>query len=155
MNRMNTRKLQKVRPTTIRLTQSQWEEIEELKRRMELSSNSDAVGYLLTVTKAHRDDQQEMIYTLVDRLADHIERRFQSLNTIMQLHLALNDAFMKYVISTLPHVPDDLKETAKIRGMDVYKNINISAVQEFQRRRKTDAYSPANLGIEGDEDTAA
>jgi len=152
---MNTRKLQKVKPTTIRLTLSEWEQLEELKTRMGLRSNSDAVSYLLTIMQANRDDQQEMIYALVDRLAEYIERSFESLNTIMQLDLALNDAFIKYVISTLPHVPDDLKEAAKIRGMDVYKNINIAAVQEFQRRRKNDAYSTTNLGIEGDEDTGA
>ena len=89
-----------------------------------------------------------MIYTLVDRLADHVERRFQSLNTIRQLNLALNDALMKYVVSTLPQVPDELKDTARLRGMDIYKNINIVAVQEFQRRRRTDAYADASLGIE-------
>jgi hypothetical protein len=67
---------------------------------------------------------------------------------MQQLNLALNDAFMKYVVSTLPHVPDELKDTARLRGMDIYKNINIVAVQEFQRRRKTDAYGDASLGIE-------
>lgn len=140
---------------TIRVTAAEIEQMEELKGRMELRSTSDVVRYALGVVKRHRDDQEEMMFTLVDRLGQHIEgrvqyleRRFQNFNTMQQLNLALNDAFMKYVISTLPHVPDELKDTARLRGMDVYKNINIAAVKEFQRRRKADAYSDASLGIE-------
>src|SRR5215831_18786932 len=133
---------------TIRVTPAEIEQMEDLKGRMELRSTSDVVRYLLAVVKRHRDDQEEMMFTLVDRLGQHIERRFQSLNTMQQLNLALNDAFVKYVISALPHVPDELKDTARLRGMDVYKNINTAAVKEFQRRRKTDAYSDASLGID-------
>ena len=117
---------------------------------MELRSTSDVVRYLLAVVQRHRDDQEDMMYTLIDRLVDHIERRFQNINTMQQLNLALNDAFVKYVISALLHVPDELKDTARLRGMDAYKNINTAAVKEFQRRRKTDAYSEASLGIEED-----
>ena len=138
---------------TIRVTPAEIEQMEDLKRRMELRSTSDVVRYLLAVVQRHRDDQEDMMYVLVDRLGHHIERRFQSLNTMQQLNLALNDAFMKYVLSTLPHVPDELKDTARLRGMDVYKNITTAAVKEFQRRRKTDAYSDASLGIE--EESAA
>jgi len=130
------------------VTPAEIEQMEDLKRRMELRSTSDVVRYLLAVVQRHRDDQEDMMYVLVDRLGHHIERRFQSLNTMQQLNLALNDAFVKYVISALPHVPDELKDTARLRGMDVYKNINTTAVKEFQRRRKTDAYSDASLRIE-------
>ena len=133
---------------TIRVTPAEIEQMEELKGRMELRSTSDVVRYLLAVVKRHRDDQEDMMYTLVDRLGHHIERRFQNLNTMLQLNLALNDAFVKYVISALPHVPDELKDTARLRGMNVYNNLNTAAVKEFQRRRKGDAYSDASLGIE-------
>ena len=146
---VNGRKLQ----LTIRVTADQIEQMEDLKGRMELRSTSDVVRYLLAVVKRHRDDQEDMVYTLIDRLVDNIERRFQNLNTMQQLNLALNDAFMKYVLSTLPHVPDELKDAARLRGMGAYTNINIAAVKEFQRRRKIDAYSDASLGIE--EESAA
>ena len=138
---------------TMRLPAAEVEQLEDLKGRMDLKSKSDVVSYLIAVTKRHRDDQDEMIYTLVDRLADHIEKRFQSLNTVQQLGLVLNDAFIKYVVSTLPPIPDELKDTAKQRGMDVYRNINIAAIQEFQRRRRTDAYSPTALGLEDQDAT--
>src|SRR5215475_6626514 len=102
---------------TIRVIFAEIEQMEDLKRQIELRSTSDVVRYLLAIVKRHRDDQEDMMYTLVDRLIDRIERRFQSLNTIQQLNLALNDAFMKYVLSTLPHVPDELKDAARLRGM--------------------------------------
>jgi hypothetical protein len=139
---------------TIRVTPDEIEQMEDLKRRTELRSTSDVVRYLLAVVKRHRDDQEDMMYALVDRLGHHIERRFQSLNTMQQLNLALNDAFMKYVVSALPHVPDELKDTARLRGMNVYNNLNAAAVKEFQRRRKGDAYSDASLGIEEESSNA-
>jgi len=151
---MRPRKSQKSRSFTVRLTAAEEEQFRQLRQRMELRSNSDTLSYLLAAVKSHRDDHQEMIYTLVDRLAEHIERRFQSLNTIAQLHLALNDAFIKYVVSALPHVPEELKDTARLRGMDVYQNLNIAAVKEFQRRRREDSYTPEKLGIEPDEEEA-
>src|SRR5215475_3431894 len=139
---------------TIRVTPAEIEQMEDLKRRMELRSTSDVVRYLLAVVQRHRDDQEDMMYALVDRLGHHIERRFQSLNTMQQLNLALNDAFMKYVVSALPHVPDELKDAARMRGMTVYNNLNTAAVKEFQRRRKGDAYSDASLGIEEESSNA-
>lgn len=140
---------------TMRLFQAEVKQLQDWKARMELRSTSDVVSYLLAVTKRDRDDQDELIYSMVDKLADHIERRFQSLSTIVQLDLALNDAFIKYAVSTLPHVPEDLKDTARLRGMDVYKNLNIAAVQEFHRRRKNRAYSPESLGFEADGEPAS
>jgi len=145
---MTPKKTQKTCGFTVRLSEAEAAEFQKHRERMELRSNSEVVSYLLAKAKSNSDALEDMIYTLVDRLADHVERRFQSLNTMQQLNLALNDAFMKYVVSTLPHVPDELKDTARLRGMDIYKNINIVAVQEFQRRRKTDAYGDASLGIE-------
>ena len=145
---MGPKKTQKTHGFTVRLSETEAAEFQKHRERMELASNSEVVSYLLARAKSTNDAFEDMIYTLVDRLADHVERRFQSLNTMQQLNLALNDAFMKYVVSTLPHVPDELKDTARLRGMDVYKNINIVTVQEFQRRRKTDAYGDASLGID-------
>jgi hypothetical protein len=145
---MRPKNTQKTHGFTVRLSETEAAEFQKHRERMELASNSEVVSYLLAKAKSTNDAFEDMIYTLVDRLADHVERRFQSLNTMQQLNLALNDAFMKYVVSTLPHVPEELKDTARLRGMDVYKNINIVAVQEFQRRRKTDAYGDTSLGID-------
>jgi predicted adenine nucleotide alpha hydrolase (AANH) superfamily ATPase len=152
---MRPRKSQKSSSFTVRLTAAEQQQFQQLRERIDLRSNSDTVSYLLATVKSQRDDQQEMMYTLVDRLADHIERRFQSLNTIVQLNLALNDAFMKYVVSALPHIPEELKDIARLRGMDVYQNLNIAAVKEFQRRRREESYTPEKLGIETDEGTPA
>ena len=137
---MRPKKRDNTKQLTVRLSESDAIQFEDLKAALELQSNSDAMKYLLAKAKANVDAQQDMMYTLVDRLADHIERRFQSLNTVVQLHLAVTDAFIKYAVSALPHLPDDLKEAARVRGMDVYQNINVAAVKEFQRRRQNAAF---------------
>jgi hypothetical protein len=37
---------------------------------------------------------------------------------------------------------------AKARATKLYEQMNITAVREFQRRRESDAYSAAGLGLE-------
>lgn len=148
---MRPKKRDKTRQFTVRLSESDAVQFQDLKKDLRLESNSDAMEFLLAKARANVDAQEDMMYSLVDRLAQHIERRFQSLNTIAQLHLAVTDAFIKYAVSALPHLPDDLKELARLRGMDVYQNINIAAVKEFQRRRQSNAYVPEKLGLETNE----
>jgi hypothetical protein len=37
---------------------------------------------------------------------------------------------------------------AKVRATEIYEQVNITAAREFQRRRESDAYSAAGLGLE-------
>jgi hypothetical protein len=65
-----------------------------------------------------------------------------------QLHLALTDTYIKYALTALPEVPGSLLAAARIRATRIYEQVNLTAAREFQRRRQSDAYNPAQLGIE-------
>ena len=104
--------------------------------------------YLVTVGTNQRDDLEQLVYALFGNLADSLARRFQSLEAVSQLHLALTDTFIKYALTALPEVPTSLIAGARARAAKVYEQVNITAAREFQRRRESDAYSPAELGIE-------
>jgi hypothetical protein len=67
---------------------------------------------------------------------------------VSQLHLALTDTFIKYALTALPEVPPSLMAGARARAARIYEQVNITAAREFQRRRQSDAYSAAELGIE-------
>jgi hypothetical protein len=60
----------------------------------------------------------------------------------------LTDTFIKYALTALPEVPTSLIAGARARAAKIYEQVNITAAREFQRRRESDAYSPAELGIE-------
>lgn len=142
---MRPRKRQKSVQFTLRLSQSQATRFEELKTRLQLNSQSDVFDYLVTMAAANPNDQQELIYTVLDRLDESFERRFQGLSTVVQLNLALTDTFIKYVVTALPEIPAALKDAARFRGTQAYERINLTAIREFHRRRKADAYDPDKL----------
>ena len=104
----------------------------------------------MTVGTNQRDDLEQLVYALFGNLADTLTRRFQSLETVSQLHLALTDTFIKYALTSLPEVPSSLMAAAKARATRIYEQVNITAAREFQRRRQSDAYSAAELGLEED-----
>ncbi len=104
--------------------------------------------YLVTAGTHQRDDLEQLVYALFRNLADSLARRFQSLETVTQLHLALTDTFIKYALTALPEVPASLMTGARARATKIYEQVNLTAAREFQRRRESDAYSPAELGIE-------
>jgi len=58
--------------------------------------------YLVTVGTNQRDDLEQLVYALFGNLADSLARRFQSLETVSQLHLALTDTFIKYALTLSP-----------------------------------------------------
>ena len=97
-----------------------------------------------------RDDLEQLVYSLFGNLADSLAHRFRSLETISQLHLTLTDSFIKYALTALPAVPSELMAGAKARATKLYEQMNITAVREFQRRRESDAYSAAGLGLEAE-----
>ncbi len=39
---------------------------------------------------------------------------------------------------------------ARARATKIYEQVNLTAAREFQRRRQSDAYSAAELGLEED-----
>jgi hypothetical protein len=119
-----------------------------LKAQLHARSDNEVFDYLVTVGTNQRDDLEQLVYSLFGNLADSLTHRFRSLETVSQLHLALTDSYIKYALTALPEVPQSLMAGARARATEVYEQVNITAVREFQRRRESDAYSAAGLGLE-------
>jgi len=135
---------------SVRLSRSQAERLKGLRDQLHAKSDNEVFDYLVTVGTNQRDDLEQLVYSLFGNLADTLARRFQSLETVSQLHLALTDTFIKYALTALPEVPSSLISSARMRATKIYEQVNITAAREFQRRRRSDAYSAAELGIEDD-----
>lgn len=133
---------------SVRLSQIQSKRLAALREQIHARSDNEVFDYLVTVGTNQRDDLEQLVYALFGNLADSLARRFQSLETVSQLHLALTDTFIKYALTALPEVPTSLIAGARARAAKIYEQVNITAAREFQRRRESDAYSPAELGIE-------
>ena len=134
----------------VRLNLAQAERLAALKTMLNARSDNEVFDYLVTVGTNQRDDLEQLVYSLFGNLADNLARRFQSLETVNQLHLALTDTFIKYALTALPEVPSSLMAAARARATKIYEQVNITAAREFQRRRQSDAYSAAELGLEED-----
>jgi hypothetical protein len=132
---------------TLRLSADQAARFEELKRRLNLKSQSDVFDYLVTLGVSSANEQQDLVYSLLDRLEEGFDRKLRSLNTVVQLNVALTDTFIKFAVSTLPEVPAALRDAARFRGNQAYQRIMLTAVREFHRRRQSDAYDLDNLVI--------
>jgi len=137
---------------TVRLNRAQGDRVAALKKHLHAKSDNEVFDYLVTVGTNQRDDLEQLVYSLFGNLADSLARRFQSLETVAQLHLALTDTFIKYTLTALPEVPNSMLAGARARATRVYEQVNLTAAREFQRRRDSDAYSASELGIE--EETA-
>src|SRR5271170_589188 len=135
---------------TIRVNRSQGERVVALKSKLNAKSDNEVFDYLITVGTNQRDDLEQLVYSLFGDLADNLARRFQNMETVNQLHLALTDTFIKYALTALPEVPPPLMAAARARATKIYEQVNITAAREFQRRRQSDAYSAAELGLEED-----
>jgi hypothetical protein len=135
---------------TVRLSRAQGERVAALKKQLHASSDNEVFDYLVTVGTNQRDDLEQLVYSLFGNLADSLAYRFQSLETVSQLHLALTDTYIKYALTALPEVPVpvSLLAAARIRATKIYEQVNLTAAREFQRRRQSDAYNPAQLEIE-------
>ena len=132
---------------TIRLNRAQGERVAALKAQLHARSDNEVFDYLVTVGTNQRDDLEQLVYSLFGNLADTLARRFQSLETVTQLHLALTDTFIKYALTALPEVPPSLIAGARARATKIYEQVNLTAAREFQRRRESDAYSATELGL--------
>jgi hypothetical protein len=104
----------------------------------------------VTVCSTQRDDLVQLVYSLIGNLADNLTHKFQSLETVSQLHLALTDSYIKYALTALPEVPQTLLSGARARAALIYEQVNLTAAREFQRRRDSGAYSLSELGLESD-----
>lgn len=133
---------------TVRLNRAQGDRLAALKTHLHAKSDNEVFDYLVTVGTNQRDDLEQLVYSLFGNLADSLAKRFQSLETVAQLHLALTDTFIKYALTSLPEVPASMLPIARSRAARVYEQINLTAAREFQRRRESDAYSPNELGIQ-------
>jgi hypothetical protein len=119
-----------------------------LRKQLHASSDNEVFDYLVTVGTNQRDDLEQLVYSLFGNLADSLAHRFQSLETVSQLHLALTDSYIKYALTALPEVPGSLLAGARIRATRLYEQVNLTAAREFQRRRQSDAYNATQLAIE-------
>jgi hypothetical protein len=133
---------------TVRLSRAQGERVAALKKQLHASSDNEVFDYLVTVGTNQRDDLEQLVYSLFGNLADSLAHRFQSLETVSQLHLALTDSYIKYALTALPEVPGSLLAGARIRATRLYEQVNLTAAREFQRRRQSNAYNATQLGIE-------
>lgn len=132
---------------TLRLSADQANRFEDLKKRLNLKSQSDVFDYLVTLGVSSANEQQDLVYSLIDRLEEGFDRKLRSLNTVVQLNVALTDTFIKFAASTLPEVPAALRDAARFRGNQAYQRIMLTAVREFHRRRQSEAYDLDNLVI--------
>jgi hypothetical protein len=133
---------------SVRLSRVQADRLAALRDQLHARSDNEVFDYLVTVGTNQRDDLEQLVYALFGNLADSLARKFQSLETVSQLHLALTDTFIKYALTALPEVPPSLITGARARATKIYEQLNITAAREFQRRRESDAYSAAELGLE-------
>jgi hypothetical protein len=132
----------------IRVNRAQAERVAALKARLNARSDNEVFDYLITVGTNQRDDLEQLVYSLFGDLVDIPARTFQTLETIIQLHLSLTDTFINYALTALPEVPSSLMAAARARATTIYEQVNITAAREFQRRRQSDAYSAEELGID-------
>ena len=132
---------------SVRLSRIQADRLATLREQLHARSDNEVFDYLVTVGTNQRDDREQLVYSLFGNLADTLARRFQSLETVSQLHLALTDTFIKYALTALPEVPPSLVTGARARATKIYEQVNLTAAREFQRRRESDAYSPTELGL--------
>jgi hypothetical protein len=133
---------------TIRLKRAQAERVAAIKAQLHAKSDNEVFDYLVTVAADQRDDLVQLVYALFGNLADNLTHRFQSLETVSQLHLALTDSYIKYALTALPEVPQAFLAGARARAALIYEQVNLTAAREFQRRRDSGAYSPNALGLE-------
>ena len=132
---------------SVRLSRVQADRLAALRDQLHARSDNEVFDYLVTVGTNQRDDLEQLVYSLFGNMADTLARRFQSLETVSQLHLALTDTFIKYALTALPEVPPSLVTGARARATKIYEQVNLTAAREFQRRRESDAYSPTELGL--------
>jgi hypothetical protein len=140
---------------SVRLSRVQADRLAALREQLHARSDNEVFDYFVTAGTNQRDDLEQLVYSLFGDLVDSLARRFQSLETVSQLHLALTDTFIKYALTALPEVPSSLMAGARARATRIYEQVNLTAAREFQRRRQSDAYSATELGIEDYQDFSA
>ena len=108
---------------TIRLKRAQAERVAAIKAQLHAKSDNEVFDYLVTVAADQRDDLVQLVYGLFGNLADNLTHRFQSLETVSQLHLALTDSYIKYALTALPEVPQSFLAGARARAALIYEQV--------------------------------
>jgi hypothetical protein len=89
----------RIRPESIRyyvrLSRAQADRLAVLRKELHVRSDNEVFNYLVSMAANQRDDLQQLVYSLFGNLVDNMARRFQNLETVTQLHLALTDTFIK------------------------------------------------------------
>jgi hypothetical protein len=107
----------------VRLSRAQAERLAALRQQLHARSDNEVFDYLVTVGTNQRDDLEQLVYSLFGNLADSLAHRFQSLETVSQLHLALTDTYIKYALTALPacrgaHSCDENLRTGQSHGCE-------------------------------------
>ena len=108
---------------TIRLKRAQAERVAAIKAQLHAKSDNEVFDYLVTVAADQRDDLVQLVYGLFGNLADNLTHKFQSLETVSQLHLALTDSYIKYALTALPEVPQSFLAGARARAALIYEQV--------------------------------
>ena len=130
---------------TVRLSRAQGERVAALKKQLHASSDNEVFDYLVTVGTNQRDDLEQLVYSLFGNLADSLAHRFQSLETVSQLHLALTDTYIKYALTALPEVPGSLLAAARTRATRIYEQVNPTSARELPGVRQSAVAVPSQL----------
>src|ERR1039458_9708010 len=89
---------------SVRLSRVQADRLAALREQLHARTDNEVFDYFVTAGTNQRDDLEQLVYSLFGDLVDSLARRFQSLETVSQLHLALTDTFIKYALTALPQV---------------------------------------------------
>jgi hypothetical protein len=143
---------------TIRLEAEDAAAADRIVEQKGFRSRNELIAWLLREYLKQKEDLEEQIFSMVDRLEEHLSRKLQQINTVSQLNVAQTDAFIRWMVTVMPDLPHDgtTRDRAKLRGMDHYKRIQMVAAKEFRDRRAKDIYRPDNwLGESDHPQTAA
>jgi hypothetical protein len=135
----------------VRLEASDAEAADQIVEEKGFRSRNELIAWLVRSYLKQKEDLQEQMFAMIDRLEEHLSRRLQRIDTICQLNVAQTDALIRWIVTAMPDLPHDdaALKRSKLRGFEHYKRIQIVAAKEFRNRRATDVYRPENwLGEE-------
>ena len=133
---------------TIRLNRAQGERVAALKAQLHARSDNEVFDYLVTVGTNQRDDLEQLVYSLFGNLADSSGPEVPELGDGQPASSRLDRHVHQVRAHGSPRSSPSLMAGARARATKIYEQVNLTAAREFQRRRESDAYSAAELGIE-------
>lgn len=140
---------------SVRLEASDAQAADRIVEEKGFRSRNELIAWLLRSYLKQKDDLEEQMFAMIDRLEEHLSRKLQQINTISQLNVAQTDALIRWIVTAMPDLPHDeaALRRAKLRGFEHYKRIQMVAAKEFRDRRANDVYRPENWLAEEENQT--